>query len=548
LAIGSTADGGAGAMLVFHRPMGFSMKRSSAWFVAAGLALASCSYRPARFFDRPPVIHARDMSPIPMPAFRWVPESVYLSEVYLHRPIRGTLDLAPISPAGDVNSLDEVPTSSWFTPRDVDVGVMARGPEGPGPPRPPFTVLSDDARAVSSSGFSVSDALGQRYEMLIDPPDRPEMRTGAAAIAARLTWALGLNTFPVYVTMVRPEHFWRSEAGTPDVPAMLTRGAPAVSGSYRVAALAMPSSVWIGYALESGTRGDDANDAVPHEDRRTLRSLNVFASWMALSGLGPPKTMDRYLGAPGEGHVVHFFTGLDDALGADDIVRVTDLPPGQGGGSPLVRLITLGLAPNPPPRPTQVEIPALGQLGPDVDPSGFKPSIPYEPADRLTPADGYWAAKRIAALSSAHIALAIEGGKITDPRARRAIQSALEARRERVIRHWFERVTPVELTKLEGTRLELRDQAIRHGWARAATTDYYVDFLTSEGAGVGEKLDIRPQADVWTLDLPESVLSAGHDYVVVRIIVRRDHRRAPRAFAVHLRIAGGKIKMIGLRH
>jgi len=350
------------------------------------------------------------------------------------------------------------------------------------------------------------------------------------------------------VIPAQPEHFWRSEAGTPDVPGMLTTGAPAVLGSYRVTALAMPPSEWLGYAPESGTRKDDPNDVVPHEDRRVLRSLKVFASWMALSGLGPPKTMDRYVGVPGEGHVVHFFTGLDDALGTDDVVRVTDLPPGQGGGSTVVRLFTLGLAPNPARRPTQIEIPALGQLESDVDPGGFGPSTPYEPADRLTSADGYWAAKRIAALSAAHIALAIEAGKLSDRRARQAIQSALEARRERVVRYWFERVTPVEIARHEGRRLELRDQAIRHGLATAEATNYYVDFLTGDGDRVGDKLSIEPRGDSFEVQVPENAVAAAGDYLVVRIVSRRNHRRAPRAFAVHFRILGDKLKLVGLRH
>ena len=515
---------------------------------ALAIALTSCAYRPARFYDRPPVTDARDRNAIPMPAFRWVSEPVYLSEVYLHRPIRGTLDIEAIPPSGDVNSMDEVPDSSWFSGRKVEVGDMARGPDGPGPPRPPFTVLSDNARAVSFSGFSVSDARGQRYEMLIDPMDRPEMRTGAAVIASRLVWGLGLYTPPAYVTSVRPEHFWRSEAGTPDVPAILTSGARATLGSYRVAALAMPPSVWIGYAPESGVRGDDLNDVVPHENRRTLRSLKVFAAWLALSGLGPSKTMDRYVGAPGEGHVVHWLVGLDDALGADEVVRVTDPPPGQGGGSPFFRLITLGLTPNPAPRPTQVEIPALGELTADVDPRSFGPSTPYEPADRLTAGDGYWAAKRIAALSSVHIALAIEASKISDPRARQTIQRVLEARRERVIHHWFDKVTPLELTALEGTRLQLRDLAVHHGLERLEATDYYVDFLNDNGTPVGDKLDIHPQSDDWKLVLPESALAVARDYLVVRFVVRRNHVRAQRAFAVHLRLDGPKLRLIGLRH
>jgi hypothetical protein len=509
---------------------------------------AGCAYRPARFHDRPPVSDARDMAPIPVPSFRSVAESVYLSEVYLHRPIRSTLDLDPISPAGDVNSMDEVPFSSWFAPRSDDIGTIARGPDAGGPPRPPFNVLPEKARAIASTGFVISDARGQHYEMIVDPHDRPEMRTGAAAVAARLVWAIGLNTPPVYVTHVRPEQFWRAEPGAPDVAAMLAAGAPPAGDTFRVAALDMQPSVWLGYAPESGTRGDDANDVIAHEDRRVLRALKVFASWLSLSGLGPPKTMDRYVGVPGEGHVVHFLVGLDDALGASDVVRVTDLPPEQGGGSSIFRLITLGLAPNPPRRPTQVEMPAVGQFGPEVDPRTFSPSIPYEPADRLTTADAYWAAKRIAALSSAHIALAIEAAKISDRRARQTLQDVLEARRERVVRYWFERVTPVELTKVDGRELDLRDQSIRYGWERPETTDYYVDFLTSAGQRVGETLNIRPRGAEFTVGVSDRAIAAARDYLVVRIIARRDHRRAPRAFAVHFRIADGKLVLVGLRH
>jgi hypothetical protein len=517
-------------------------------FVTSMIALAGCTYRPARFRQRPPVTDARDTGPIPTPAFRWIPEAVYLSEVYLHRPIRGTLDLEAFPPGGDVNSMDEVPYSSWFVPRHVDIGAMARGADGVGPPRPPFTVLGDRPRALSSLGFTVSDARGERYEMVIDPPDRPEMRTGATAIAARLAWALGFYTPEAYISYVRPEHFWRSEAGTPDVLAMLTSGAPPVLGSFRVTALSLPPSFWLGYAEESGTRGDDPNDIVAHEDRRLLRSLKVFASWMSLSGLGPSKTMDRYVGAPGEGHVVHFLVGLDDALGADEVVRVTDLPPGEGGGSPFVRLVTLGLAPNPARRPTQVEIPALGQLQPEVDPGEFAPSTPYAPIERLTPADAYWAAKRVAALSAAHIALAIEAGKFSDRRARQEMQTALEARRERVASYWFERVTPIELRKIEGTQLTLRDEAIHNGWARVETTDYYVDFLTDQGTQVGDPLNIVPQGDEFHLTLPQAALDVAEDYLVVRIIARRHHVRAPRALTVHLRLSRGKVTLLGLRH
>ena len=56
-----------------------------------------------------------------------------------------------------------------------------------------------------------------------------------------------------------------------------------------------------------------------------------MASWLQLEGLGPAKTLDRYVGAPKEGHLVHYVVGLDDALGAGYVVRVTDLPPSLHG-------------------------------------------------------------------------------------------------------------------------------------------------------------------------------------------------------------------------
>ena len=195
-------------------------------------AALSCSgYRPARFAERPPVTEARDDQPIAVPHWRWVPEPVYLSEVYLHRPLREALDLSPYPDAGDVNSFDEVVRSTWFAPKRVDLGTMARGPDTSGPPRPPFTVLSDSPMTFTSAGFCISDARGQKYEIMVDPSDRPEMRTAAVSVAARLVWALGYNTPPVFIVKATVDDFWRSEGSATDVPAILKSGPPPVNGS-----------------------------------------------------------------------------------------------------------------------------------------------------------------------------------------------------------------------------------------------------------------------------------------------------------------------------
>ena len=511
--------------------------------------LAACAgYRPARFRERPPIMDARDTLPIAVPAFRRVPESVYLSEVYLHRPIRETLDLSPYPDAGDVNSFDEVVRSSWFEPRVPDVGTMARGPDTMGPPRPPFTILPDTALGVASGGFFISDARGLCFEVVVDPPDRPEMRTAAVAIASRIMWALGFNTPAAHIVKVRPEDFWRAEGAPQDVPAILKAGAAPSSGFYRVAALAWPPSVQLGYSPDRGVRGDDPNDLVPHEDRRTLRTLGVFASFIGLEGLGHSKTLDAYVGAPREGHVVHFVAGLDSALGASNVVRATDPPPVEGGGSPFVRLVTLGLAPNPPPTPTQVDVLAVGALDPRFDPASFAPSMRFEPTGRLLPADAYWAAKRVAHLSPTHIALAVDAGHYGDRRAQRMMQAALEARRLGLVRYWFARATPIEVVSLMGTRLALGDEAVKVGLLRPDETDYRIDFFTSNGNAAADPRVVRPSDGKVDFILPDGALVAARDYLVVQVTARRGDRMLPRAFELHMKLVGDRPIVVGIRH
>jgi hypothetical protein len=475
------------------------------------------------------------------------PEPIYLSEIYLHRPLRQTLDLSGFPEAGDVNAEDEVPRSAWFSAEVVDVGSMARGPEGFGPPRAPFRVLADEPVAVAGTGFCILDARGQRYELAIDPNDRPEMSTGALAIAARLVWAIGLKTSPVFVTQVALGDFSPGDSGK-DVAALLRAGAAPVAGHYRVAALSLPSGVDLGRTPESGVRGDDPNDLVAHETRRTLRTLRVFASWLALQGLGPAKTVDRYVGKPGDGHVEHQIVGLDQALGAADVVRSSDPLPAEGGGPPWKRLITLGLAPNPPPAPTQVAIPALGQFDGDVDPATFAPPLPYEPADQLQPADGYWAAKRIAAVARAEVALAVDVARFSDARAARAVEQVLNERAKKVVSYWFQRVTPLEVVGFAGGKLTLRDEAVARGIVQRAATSYRFDFLSGAGARAADSATLRPEGAELELVLSEGAALAARDYLVIEVSASRAGKRLPRPMQVHISLVAGRPRVVGIRH
>ena len=65
-----------------------------------------------------------------------------------------------------------------------------------------------------------------------------------------------------------------------DIDALLERADREKDGSYRVvASKALPGKP-IGRIRFTGTRPDDPNDLVPHEDRRELRGYGVFAAWL----------------------------------------------------------------------------------------------------------------------------------------------------------------------------------------------------------------------------------------------------------------------------
>lgn len=513
------------------------------------MAMACKGYVPPRFAARPPVQTLGDTIPIAVPRPLATPEPIYLTEVYLHQPLRQALYISSYPEARDINSFDEVPPSSWFSPREVDVGAMARGPDIVEPPRPPFTVLDSRPVALAAEGFCVRDSRGVLYELAVDPPDRPEMRTGALAVAARLTWALGFNTPPVIVVRARAEDFWAAEGATTTALSMLKSSAAPVDGYYRLAALAWPPGKDLGPTPETGRRGDDPNDVIDHEHRRSLRSLAVLASWLGLGGFGPSKTLDRYVGPPGEGHVVHFVTGLDAALGASNVVRLTDAPPRlPGGGSPFIRFLTLGLLSNPLPILTQTDVPAIGGLSDSVNPAEFDLPLPYAPAQRIQAADGYWAARRIAELTPAHLALAIEAGKFSDRRAQELLAHALEARARDLLLYWYSRVVPLRFISFVGAWLTVRDEAMAHDLVTPNVTEYRLDFVDTDANVVAEPIFLHPADDKLEVALPLAALEVARQYLVVQITARRRGRWLPGGFEVHIRPIGDQLAVVGLRH
>src|SRR5262249_53563912 len=108
------------------------------------------------------------------------------------------MEVRPELRAQDVNSLDEVPDSTWFTNRiairELSPDELRTGPNrSPSPfDHLPWTITGAKIGGASL-GFIFKDALGGRYILKFDDADTPEMETGAHAIVHRILWAIGYN-------------------------------------------------------------------------------------------------------------------------------------------------------------------------------------------------------------------------------------------------------------------------------------------------------------------------------------------------------------------
>ncbi len=514
---------------------------------------AACAYRPARFADVPVVREVADDAPIPVPGRRDPVREIYYAEAYIHRPAALALDPARPAAAGDINALDEVPRSSWFDPTREDPD------EEQGPPIPPFAVLLSDPES-GQGGLAISDVRRIRYELARDPPARPEVRTGGAAMSARLLNAVGFRAPEVHVvTIVRHELQSSTREGAeaadtfmrervlPTSMGALQQTTTQVRTTLRVRALRWPVGIDVGPTPVSGTRDDDPNDRVPHTERRTLRALKLALFWVGSNRLDPGALRDTYDGPPGAGHLLHWIVGLDDALGASAIADESDARLGGDGPSlganALTALVTLGLARRHPP-PLQTHWPGLGDFEVHASLDRFSPQPPFEPFDRLLPADAYWAAKRIADVPEARVRSAVEAAKLSDASSAARALFVLGTRSAAILASALRAVTPVEVETLTASQLTLRDEAILRGVEATASTTYDVDLLEADGAPVTPTRRLRPRGAHVDVPLP----AAGPAYLVVRVRVSRNGVAAPRACELHLARDRRGARLIGVRH
>ncbi len=521
-----------------------AMRRTHGVGVLVTMAvLGGCGAAP-RFALRPPITRDSDDRPLAR-APRPDDESDLANAV-------DTTVLGPLSrgfafrssgEAHDVNSLDEVPDSTWFTNRTVRPEQLERGPCPDAGPVLPFTIKSSKIGGTTA-GLVVKDARKQRYVIKLDSvaPFEPEISTAADAIVTRLYWAVGFNAPCNDVVYLRPadlklgadsydklptgEKVPLTTARLAQVFAKATRGK---DGRMRFSVSRYIDGEPLGNWRAEGTRADDPNDVIAHEDRRELRGEYFLAAWVNHWDSRGPNSFDAFVRPPGGrgGFVLHYFLDFSDSLGAISLpVAFREARKGYVSVSnvPVIAedLFTLGLLRHswddvrPDPR-----YPNLGDF--DVghfDALGFSALTPLVRWVRAQPEDRGWMARKIARLGPEHLRVAVHAGRLSDPAEEARLVEVLGGRRDKILRATFAECSPLAALAIDGDRLCANDLGI-------ATK-------ISRPEGVLYSPAAERAADRVCVRLPR-----GHRYSVVRLVrVEGGHRTVLRAHVYDLGARG----------
>jgi hypothetical protein len=506
------------------------MKGSLLTFAALALLVVSLPASGRKFYDDDPIareIDSQDASGVEP----WDISLAYDSIVNLF----GNPEVEQATRAQDINTIDEVPDSSWFVNRRIETAdEMMRGVDDDSGPAPgPLSVKSGKGNGVSP-GFTIVDSRRRRYFVKFDPPNWPTLATGAEVVVTRLYHALGYYVPQTNIAFFRREDLTLDKAATTtgpdgkkrpmrqaDIDANLRRAARRSDGRYR----ALVSSLLPGAKLLNGfkyigTRPDDPNDVIPHEHRRSLRALRVFGAWVDHRDAKAINSMDALIVENGRGYVRHNLLDFGSTLGSagigprdprDGFEYIVDMAPTRRA------LPAFGFAPRPW---MSVEYPHYELVGRfesvSFSPEEWKPRIPNPAFLNARADDLFWGARRLQTImTDDRIRAAVRAGKYDDPQTEDVLVRTLIERRDKIARAWLPAINPIVDPALADSRLTFANAAVDFGVAAAPASYTAVwarfDNTTGTATRIGETRGTPP------MTAPAGLPSRSGEFIQVDI-------------------------------
>ena len=465
--------------------------------------------------------------------------------------------------AANINTLGEVPDSSWFTNRHgrdrMTPAELARGPDRRNGPSEEGVWMVINAKTEGlTPGFSIRDSNGDIYVIKFDPPDNAEMATAAEIISTKFFHAMGYHVpenYLVYLDRDRlrvdPEATLEEELDAPermeeeDLDEILELTHRSEDGTYRAVASKFLDGAPLGPFQYSGTRPDDANDIFIHEDRRELRGLRVLASWLNHDDSRAINSQDMVITENGTSFIRHHLIDFGSTLGSGSVT----VQKHRAGweymwepGTALRRIATLGLWDRQWIRINYPDLPSIGRFESEYfKPEEWKPEYPSVAFDKADLEDTYWGAKIVMAFADAEIRAIVKTGGLGDPGAEAYLIQRLIERRDKIGRHWFSLVNTADNFELTPTGLDFERLASTYGFGEPTTSTTVAWSRFDNQTGANNNLGPETPYSDTSIALPQPVQTNDNsDYFRARL------REGTHTIDIYLRNSGGTLEIVGI--
>ena len=439
--------------------------------------------------------------------------------------------------ASNVNVLDEVPDSSWYTNRHrlhrMTEDELKRGPNKGTPPDFADGVITKAKTSGVTPGLEIKDATGQAYLVKFDGVTYPNLQSSAEVISTKILYAAGYNVPENYIAYIDPnslrirDHVEIKDAKTrkkrpltrADLDEMLQRVAKTPEGRCRVLASKILSGKSKGPFALSGFRSDDPNDLIPHENRRELRALRIISSWINNWDIRDGQSLDMYVEEEGRKFLRHYLIDFGSSLGAGR--DPTEYFHGHeyflDGKSIMQEIATLGFHESPDEKQSTIISPEVGSFtADDFEPGSWKSTFPSVAFSNLTDLDAFWATRVILSFTEDDLRNIVKTAELSPQSSDYILRTLLE-RRDKLVHYWLSKTDALSdfLVKptTEGIELAFHDLLIEHKLTDSTSNTYSYQVKGSHYTST-KKSSNRPEITIDREELGRAIARSNGERAV----------------------------------
>ena len=449
-------------------------------------------------------------------------------------------DRTPNVRAQNVNTIDEVPDSNWFSnrigTRPIPVSDLLKGPDtltGPAPGA--WTIIAAKNDGVTP-GFTIRDTAGQVWFIKFDPPGYRAMATGTEVVVTKLFWALGYYLPEVHLATLRadqlaiddnaritPPNGTRRRFKPSDIRGLLRKAHRDPDGTYRVIASKALEGRPVGGFRFYGTRSDDPNDVIPHEHRRELRAYGTFAAWVNHVDSKSINTLDTVIEQDGRSVVRHNLLDFGSTVGSAGVYPREAFEGWEylvEGKKTLAGIPTFGFYVKDwrtVPLYRSRTVGAFPIDHSDWDPEVWKPRYANSAFRSARLDDKFWAARRLQAFTDEMLKAVTRVGQFDDETSEGMLAKFLTDRRTAIVRRYLPAVNPVVDVQMAASgALTFRNAAVDAGVA-TAPSEYTVQWLRFDNASGNTTPIGTTSAATTTVPAPSGLPSGDGTYIRAEI-------------------------------